>query len=256
MTQQGTDEPERSERELSAEPERLHELLERRDRSERAARTFVANAAHEFGTPLAGIIGSVEALESGAKHVPEDRDRFLAHIDRESARLRRLVRALLVLARLESTAEPPRLEVVPLAALLDELVSDVHPAPGVRVRASCPPGLAVIGNRDLIEQALLNLLGNAARFTRSGGIEVVARAARSSSRIEVADTGPGIPAEARERVFERFFRVSDDGEGFGLGLPIAREAIEAMDGTLVIDSTPGEGTRVVVHLPRARLLDR
>jgi signal transduction histidine kinase/HAMP domain-containing protein len=223
-----------------------------RERRERAEREFVANAAHELRTPLTTITGAVEALRSGADDVEAERDRFLTHIEREADRLRRLVRALLVLARAQTGEEALRLRPVELAPLLEDIRDDMSPREGVRVEISCPPALTAVADRELISQALANIAANSARHTSTGRIQLRASSSNGSVTIEVSDTGPGIPAGDRERLFDRFYRgQSRDSEGFGLGLAIVREAVRAIGGSVTVESSPGEGTTVRIQLPAA-----
>ena len=234
---------------------RLRELERAVAARERAGQDFITNAAHELRTPLAAIVAAVEVLERGAKEIPEERDHFLRHVARQSARLSRLAQALLVLARAQGGDVPP-VEIVPLASLLAALVSAARPAEGVDVTVECPPDLAVLASAALVEQALSAVVENAVRYTSNGSIAV--RARRSGSRrvvIEVVDTGIGIPRETRERVFDRFFRTPSDGDAdsFGLGLSIARQAVHALHGEIALESEPGVGTAVRVTLPAARL---
>jgi two-component system phosphate regulon sensor histidine kinase PhoR len=226
-----------------------------RERREGAIRSFVTNAAHELGTPLAGIIAAVEALQSGAKDDEEARERFIHHIARESKRLDRLTRALLVLARAQARAERAKLDVVQVAPLLNDIASGLSPVEGVAIDVSCPSDVGVLANRSLLEQALTNLAANAARYTERGEIALTAQRDGSEVCVVVSDTGPGIPADVRERLFERFVRGGERQGGFGLGLAIARESVETIGGTLEIHSPPGGGTQAVVRLPGARLLD-
>jgi signal transduction histidine kinase/HAMP domain-containing protein len=227
--------------------------ISQRERRERAEREFVANAAHELRTPLAAITSAVEVLQSGAKEIPEERDRFLAHVQREAERLGRLARALLVLARAETQEEEPRLATVELEPLFQEVAAGLTPRAGVSLEVRCPPGLAVLTQRDLLEQVVANLAANAAKHTERGRVELTAEPApRGSVVIAVRDTGPGIPTHVRERIFDRFYRGRDrDGEGFGLGLAIVRQAVRALGGTVEVESQPGHGTTVRVTVPGA-----
>jgi signal transduction histidine kinase/HAMP domain-containing protein len=224
-----------------------------RERRERAQHEFVANAAHELRTPLAVIAGAVEMLQSGAKEDPVERDRFLTHVERESARLGRLARALLVLARAQTRAEPVRLEPVELRPLLEEVATSVHVPEDVHIQLVCPPGLAVFAQRDLMEQVAANLAANAVKY--SGREDVTIRVSRLSSgavAIDVSDHGPGIAPDEQELVFDRFYRAGGrDADGFGLGLSIVRQAVLTLGGTVSIDSKPGSGTTVRVVLPAA-----
>jgi len=231
--------------------------LSEQERRELAEREFVTNAAHELRTPLTTIIGAVEVLQAGAKDDAAERDRFLAHIEREAARLARLARALLTLARARAGQEPPRVEAVELASLLDEVADELHPRDGVTVEVDCPLELQVSVNRDLLEQALRNLGENAAKHTPSGRIVLRARAADTSVLVEVEDTGVGMSAETQHHVFDRFYRGQGrDAEGFGLGLAIVREAVRSLGGRIELDSAPSRGTRVRITLERARVRER
>jgi two-component system phosphate regulon sensor histidine kinase PhoR len=230
--------------------------VSQRERQERAEQEFVANAAHELRTPLAAIAGAVDVLQSGAKEEPETRDRFLAHIERETARLTRLARALLLLARTQTLAARAPAEIVPLAPLLEEAAAAIAPTNGVAVEVDCEEQLAALANRDLAAQALATVAANAAKYTREGQIRFAARRLDGSKvLLEVTDSGPGIPAEDRDLVLGRFYRVGDRvGEGFGLGLAIAEQAVRATGGTLEVDEAPEGGTAVRVVLPGAELI--
>jgi two-component system phosphate regulon sensor histidine kinase PhoR len=226
-----------------------------RERRERAEREFVTNAAHELRTPLAAITSAVEVLQAGAKELPDDRDRFLESIERQSARLGRLTHTLLTLARAQTHEEAPRLEPLELRPLLDEIAAALEPRPGVKVAVECPPALFVLADRALVEQALLNLAANAAKHTEQGRIELAAESvATGSAVVEVRDSGPGIAPADQERVWERFYRGRGrDADGFGLGLAIVRQAIRVVGGNVELESTPGKGTVVRVTL---RLAER
>jgi two-component system, OmpR family, sensor histidine kinase ResE len=234
----------------------LDDLTER-ERRELAEREFVSNAAHELRTPLTTIIGAVEVLQAGAKEHPEERDRFLAHIEREAARLARLAHALLSLARAHAGEEHPRLEPTLLEPLLREVAVDLRPQDGVAVDVECTPDLAAHVNRDLLEQALRNLGENATKHTPSGHVVLRAYASGRTVRVEVEDTGIGMSGEAQRHVFDRFYRGRDrDPEGFGLGLAIVAQAVRSLDGRIELDSAPGEGTRVRIVLERAQVREQ
>lgn len=227
-----------------------------RERKRRAEREFVDNAAHELRTPLAAITSAVERLQSGARDVPEKRDRFLGHIQHESARLNRLASSLLVLARAQKREEHPRYAEIALRGLIEELLAGLTLRPGVALVLDCPPDLVARSNPDLLEHALLNLVSNAAGHTERGRIAIRASVmADGSVMIEVNDTGSGIPADEFSRLFDRFYRgPSEEGRtGFGLGLPITKEAVEAIGGQVAIDSVVGEGTSARILLPRAEV---
>jgi PAS domain S-box-containing protein len=222
-----------------------------RELRERAQRAFVTNAAHELQTPLAAIASAVQVLQAGAKDDPMSRDRFLDHIETAVNRLDRLTRALLVLARAQTRGEAPRHEMIQLRPLLQEVAAALRPS-AVPVIVTCASDTAVIANRPLLEQALVNLGGNALKHSLE---RVVLSGRRIDGRvlIEVTDSGPGIPPAEQPRVFDRFYRVGErEGEGFGLGLAIVREAVDALNGELELESSP-RGTRVSIFLPGARV---
>jgi signal transduction histidine kinase/HAMP domain-containing protein len=230
--------------------------LTEQERRELAEREFVSNAAHELRTPLTTIIGAVEVLQAGAKEDPAERDRFLAHIERESGRLARLARAMLTLARAHSGQEPPRAEAVDVAPLLREVAAGLRPHEGVSVDVEVPDGLAVEANRDLLEQALRNLGENAAKHTARGSVVLRAHADGGSVTVEVEDTGPGMSPEVQRHVFDRFYRGERDAHGFGLGLAIVRESVRTLGGRIELDSSPGQGTVFRIVLTAARTRER
>jgi signal transduction histidine kinase len=258
-------------RRIAPEPDRLLEIvgvpprgrsrtavlliadLSAAERRERAEREFVANAAHELRTPLTTLLGAVEMLQAGSKERPEERDRFIAHIDREARRLARLTRALLTLARAQTRAEAPRLVPVSIAPVLASVAADATPADGVRVTAECPEDLVVLTDSDLLEQILVNLVTNAVQHTRQGEIRLRGSQDADGVTIQVADTGPGIAAEHVVAIFDRFSRGgSRDRSGFGLGLAIVREATDAVGASVAIDTRQGGGTIVTVSMPGSR----
>jgi len=226
--------------------------LSEQERRELAEREFVSNAAHELRTPLTTIIGAVEVLQAGAKDDPAERDRFLAHIEREAERLARLARALLTLARAHAGQERPRSEPVALQSLLQEVADALRPPAGVVVSVECPPDLGAIVNRDLLDQVLRNLGENAAKHTQEGRVVLRAYATGNGLRVEVEDTGVGMTSDTQRHVFDRFYRGQDrDAEGFGLGLAIVRQTVRSLDGRIELDSAPGKGTCVRIVLEQA-----
>jgi signal transduction histidine kinase len=229
-----------------------------RERQRRAEHEFVANAAHELRTPIAAIGSALEVLQSGAKETPEDRDLFLGHIERESDRLGRLAEALLLLARIQTGQETPSLELVEVGPLLEEIAGTLEPHEGVALNISCGAGVGMLADRDLLRQAVWNVAANAVRHTAEGRITLSGRDLGRFSEIEVRDTGAGIRDVDVERIFDRFFRGDRyDGRrlGFGLGLPITREIVRALGGSVYLDSSPGVGTRVRLVIPSARLVE-
>ena len=219
------------------------------ERRERAEREFVANASHELRTPVSAIAGAVEALEAGAKHSPAERDAFISLIGRQSERLHRLTKSLLLLARAQTGQQELELERVELRPLLADVVATA--ALGTAVSLDCDADVVALTHRDMTEQVVLNLVGNA--LAHSGdGVAVAAREERQSVVIEVADRGGGIPPDVRRRVFDRFYSGNRGRrDGFGLGLAIARDAVHALGGTIDIESSK-DGTVARVTLASGR----
>jgi two-component system phosphate regulon sensor histidine kinase PhoR len=236
----------------------------RAERANESRRELVANVSHELRTPLASIKAHVESLTTpeGGRPSPADTERYLNVIARETERLSSLVDDLLVVAGAD--AGGLRLTTGPVS--LGEVVDHVHSAlaPLARrerrvtlVKSLPEEGLPlVIADRDRLIQVLMNLVRNACAYTQEGGIvSIEATAAGAGVRVSVSDTGMGIPPDELERVFERFYRTDASRTrstgGFGLGLSIARDLIEAMRGTLTAESEPGVGSRFTVWLPAA-----
>jgi signal transduction histidine kinase len=219
-------------------------------RQDQVMREFVRNAAHQLRTPLAGITAAVETLQAGAKEDPDTRDRFLDHIESHAARLTRIARGLLVLAR-GKMGEQVRVDLVEVQPLFDEIAATTTPRDGVGVRTACPPGLAVVAAPDLLHEVLSALVENAVAHTLDGEIRLAATAVDGRITLAVTDSGPGILPEFRDRVFEPFFRVGDDGRGYGLGLAIAAQAVAAMGGAIEVSGEPGKGTTFTVTLRAA-----
>jgi signal transduction histidine kinase len=239
--------------ELAESIDRMRGRLAERARLEQAEREFVTNAAHELRTPLTTIVGAVEQLQAGSKDVPEERERFLAHLDRESARLAKLVRALLVLARAQTGQESLRLVPVEIRPVLEHAAAGARPAKDVRIEVTCSTDLTALADRDLLEHAITNLVANAAKYTEHGRIDLVARAAGSAGVvIEVRDTGVGMTAAEREAAARRFVRGPAKGaDGFGVGLAIVEQSMAALGGELELESEPGRGTTARLRLPAA-----
>jgi signal transduction histidine kinase len=233
----------------------VHDQLQK-ERNEQVQREFATNAAHELRTPLASIVTAVEMLQTGAKYEADARDRFLDVIATEAARLTRLTQALLALARADAGDEVPRRGCVPVAPLLEQVASALRARPGVRIAVDCSRTLAIVGDSNLLEQAISSVASNAVQYTESGSVTIRGRDDNGSVVIEVADTGHGIPLGERGRVFERFYRTGDDREdGFGLGLSIARNAVGALGGEIALDSQVGIGTIVRITLERAEITE-
>jgi two-component system phosphate regulon sensor histidine kinase PhoR len=219
-----------------------------RERRERAEREFVANAAHQLRTPLTAISSAVEVLQQGAKEDAEERDRFLTLIERQSERLGELVRSLLTLARAQTGVEPVSRQRIVLAPVIEDVVADAEDA---TISIDCPPELAVHAQRELLRQALENLVQNALTHGRGADVRVWAYPAGEDVHVAVSDRGPGMAGPELERVGSRFHR-GNGGVGHGLGLAIAFEVVRVMKGELSIETSPGGGFTALIELARAR----
>lgn len=225
-----------------------------RDRHDRAEREFVANAAHELRTPLTAISSAVEVLQAGAKHEPAERDRFVSLIERQTERLGRLVHTLLALARAQTGAEPVALGPVAVRPLLFEIARDLGDGPAT-IDVDCPPDLVVAAQKDLLRQVVENLTANAVKYGEGAPISLRgAKIDRRRAELTIADQGPGLTATQAERVFDRFYRGGDrEADGFGLGLPIVRAVVDALEGEIFVESEVGMGTLFRVTLGTAEV---
>lgn len=228
---------------------------------ERTRREFVANVSHELRTPLSLIKGSVETLLDGAASQPAIAAKFLDIIDRHCDRLTYLIEDLLTLSRLESGQIAINFDTVALrhdvAEVLDDFTRKADER-GVDLINAVPPELHARADSDRLDQVLSNLVDNAIKYGRSGGaVRVEGREVPGQNLVElsVIDDGPGIPAEAADRVFERFYRVdtarSREQGGTGLGLSIVKHIVQAHGGEVHVDTAPGKGAAFRFTLPSA-----
>jgi two-component system, OmpR family, phosphate regulon sensor histidine kinase PhoR len=224
---------------------------------ENTRREFVANVSHELRTPLSLIKGYVETLLDGAITDPDLSAKFLQTIDRHSNRLTNLIEDLLTISRLESGQITLQLRALPLrpfvGGLLAELQSRANER-GTKIINEIPESLAGRADPDRLEQVVVNLVENAVKYGRAKGrVTVRGRAVGGHVELCVADDGPGIPPEARERVFERFYRVdkarSRDAGGTGLGLSIVKHIIQSHGGKVWVESEPSQGAQFYFTLP-------
>jgi len=219
---------------------------------------FVATVSHELRTPLAAMDGWLHILLDGEPGpLTDDQRRFLGTVKRNSDRLMRLVGDLLLIGQLDAGRFSLDVADVDLAELVGETVALFASAAaekGIEVQADTGPAALVRGDRLRLGQLLSNLLSNAIKFTPAGGqVSVLVSRHGGTCRIEVTDSGVGIPAADRAHLFERFFRASTAAgtSGSGLGLAISKAIAEAHDGTLRLAGTGGSGTRFVVDIPLA-----
>lgn len=223
---------------------------------------FVANISHEIKTPVTAIKGFVETLRGGAVEDPEDADRFLGIIENQAARLEAMIQDILDLSRIEQQREKGEL-VFSRGRVRDVLESALEAcspkaeANNIQVEVDCPASLEADIHPPLLEQAVLNLLDNALKYSSpSGRVKVEALIRGEEVLIRVLDEGQGIRKEHLPRLFERFYRVDPgrgrDSGGTGLGLAIVKHAVQAHHGTVHVESTPGKGSTFEIRFPRLR----
>ena len=236
----------------------IHDVTAQR-RSDEQRREFVANVSHELRTPITNVRSYAETLvDAGEELPPETVHSFLGVILSESDRMTKLVQDLLALSKFDAGEVDFRME--PFDAC--QAVRKVYEAMrldvakhGLDLNLSLPAGPAwVLGDRDRIEQVIINITTNAVRYTSEGGsVEMSAVRKGNEVLLSVQDTGIGIPKEDIPRIFDRFYRVDKARSralgGTGLGLSIAFEIVRRHNGRMEIDSEVGKGTTMTVHLP-------
>ncbi len=236
----------------------LHDVTEQK-RTQELHREFVANVSHELRTPITSIRGCAETLTE-TEGLPEElRQHFLRVILNESDRMTKIVQDLLTLSRLDAESGKLELEWFSIRQSLQD-VFDAMTLPGekqgLELHLDLDPSLPaqMCGDRARIEQVILNILSNAVKYTPAGGtVQVTGARVGDQVRIQVQDTGIGIPQEDLPRLFERFYRVdkarSRELGGTGLGLAIANEIVQQHGGSISIESQVGQGTTCTVLLP-------
>jgi two-component system sensor histidine kinase BaeS len=230
---------------------RFGEMTARLAESEELSRRFLMSVSHELRTPLTAIRGHVAALREGVLEEDEARERSLEVVAEEAVRLERLVGDVLDLAKLDARRFALLREEVDMRALCERAYAtfaEEARARGVEYELELGEGAVLLTDGDRVLQIVSNLLANALHWTPPGGrVELDLDARDREVTVAVADTGPGIGPEQRERIFRPFW--SGDGGGTGLGLAIARELALALGGRLELDSEPGRGSRFVLVLP-------
>jgi signal transduction histidine kinase len=220
---------------------------------------FLAVVSHELRTPLTSIVSFSELLRGEAAGLSADGIRFVDIIERNADRLLRLIDDLLMLNRLESGALPLELEQVAIPDLVAEAVRSVGPVAaksGVTLHLDAGQGPPLRADPRRLLQVLDNLIGNAVKFSHVGGlVRVSAKYARGNWRVDVSDTGIGIPPDEAARLFGPFVRGSNARiaglPGTGLGLSIVKSLVEMHGGHVTVESELGAGTTFSVFLPRA-----
>ena len=234
---------------------RIEESFAARTESEGRLRRFVADASHELRTPLTAIRGFAELHRQGAVSGEEQTKELVARIERESMRMSALVEDLLVLARMD---QGPKMEIKPvnLSELVTDAVESARAAgPGHPITLDAGSEIYALGDSNRIHQVVANLLANARVHTPVGtSIKVSIAQSEKEVQVVVADNGPGLSEENREKIFERFYRVDPSrqrtgAEGSGLGLSIVDAVMRSHGGHVSVDSKLGEGSTFTLHFP-------
>ena len=222
--------------------------------AERNRREFTANVSHELKTPLQGIIGSADLIETGMVK-PEDMPRFIGHIRKEATRLVALIEDIIRLSQLDEGNELP-CEEFDLMDIAEEVGQNLESAAGARdITLSLSGRNAIMyGVRRLMYEIVYNLCDNAIKYNLPGGkVEIMVDRKDEEAVLCVKDNGIGIAPEHQDRVFERFYRVdkshSKSSGGTGLGLSIVKHAVQYHHGKLELKSEIGKGTEITVHFP-------
>lgn len=223
-------------------------------RVESMRRDFVADASHELKTPVGAILATAETLEIAARDDPQKVQSFVSSLLHEARRLSRLVQELLDLTRLEQP--PGEARPVHLSGLVRREVANaafLAKSRGLELKSDIAGGVVVPGEVEDLALAIRNVLDNALRYTSQGQVTVTLQNKDGRALLEVADTGIGIAGRDLERIFERFYRVdparSRQTGGTGLGLSLARHALERHGGQITARSRLGEGSVFLISLP-------
>jgi signal transduction histidine kinase len=218
---------------------------------------FIANVSHELRTPISYVKGYSEAIVSGFVKKEEEMNKYLRLIHREAGRMERLVDDLLDLSKLDAEEYKLNKMPIPLAQVIEDALQKYLPMlkeKGIRLQTSLDPDIIINGDAERMEQIVQNLVDNSIRYTEEGGsISILLTADSGGCKLEIADTGIGIPPEDLKKVTQRFYRVNKgrsrkDG-GTGLGLAIVEKLVYLHNGKLTITSEIGKGTTVTILLP-------
>ena len=221
---------------------------------------FVSHVSHEMRTPLSSIKAYIEMLADGEVDDEATRVQFYETIQSEADRLSRLIDNILNISRIESGVVQARREPLSLQQIVGEAITLLRPqaqAKGIDLaEAACPVAYQVFADRDMVLQAVLNLVSNAIKYTPRGGrvgVELGVDEHAQRVTVAVSDTGVGIPAEDLPRLFEKFFRVAGHermAKGTGLGLSLVKQIVERVHaGRLIVESEVGEGSTFTMALP-------
>jgi signal transduction histidine kinase len=231
--------------------EQMSRAFAERERAQASMRQFITDAGHQLRTPLTVIRGFIAILRKGELRGPEDRERILATMNRQSLLMASLVDKLILLERWERSERVPPAEAIDVSQLVEDVVVPIAEAqPAREVRLAIEHGAyAAIDPSDLTH-AVTNLVDNALKYT-SGRVEVRVCVAGDRIALEIVDEGPGMTPDEILHAFDRFYRGAGrrDIDGTGLGLAIAKSAVERVGGSIAVESSPERGSRFTIVLP-------
>lgn len=242
--------------ELSRLAVTFNEMIERLQASFEKQSRFVSDASHELRTPIAVIKGYADLIDQWAKDDPQVLEESVAAIRKEANGMTTLVEQLLFLARGDGEKLKPQKENFPASGLLHEIVEESRlVAPNRCFEEAVSENLQVYADRKLLKQALRALVDNAVKYTpEKGTIQMAASGDGAGVKINVTDTGIGIPENELQKIFNRFYRVDEDRSrekgGSGLGLSIVKWIVDAHGGTIMLESEMGKGTSASIYLPK------
>jgi signal transduction histidine kinase len=250
-----TDDLQAANQQLTAASTELAVTNQRLGEASEAKSQFLRAMSHELRTPLNSVIGFSDLLQRGtAGEVNDEQTKQLEMINRSGRRLLAIVNDILDLSRIEAKMTQVTNEAFDLDVLVHDIAASVVPgagAKGLTVTVDVvEEGLTIESDPSKVGQILINLLGNAVKFTDAGSVTVrVMRPSADMVAIEVRDTGPGVPAVLRDAIFTEFVQHDERVEGTGLGLAISRSLAELLGGTITLDSVLGEGATFTLALP-------
>jgi signal transduction histidine kinase len=249
-------EREKLQKEIEIRKEELESINARLKELDRMKSDFVANVVHELRTPLAIIKGNLENIDKGfAGEVQPKQKEMLGDVFRVVNRLSRLVNDLLDISKIESGKMELNKESLDIIALAEEIVKTFETLAGSKkislVKEFPDKAVTVNADRDKLTQVFINLMANAVKFTDKGSVTVKIVDMQGEVEVEIQDTGPGIPRNQADKVFDKFVRVAaEKKEGTGLGLPIAKDIIVLHKGRIRVESEIGKGSKFIFILPK------
>ena len=242
--------------ELKSANNELQKDIENKERIDQMRQEFLNNVSHELKTPLTSISGFAEIMQDGFVK-DEDVKVFAGRIYKEAQRLIRLVGDVIRISRLDEGGLPYQWEKLDLYSLTHDIFSTLHEAAEKQeVHMYMEGGSTVLDTvPTIMEEVLYNVCDNAVKYNRRGGeVFVRLKDGEDAVRVNVRDTGIGIPKEDQERIFERFYRVdkshSKEIGGTGLGLSIVKHGVKTLNGRLWLNSEPGQGTEIIMEFPK------